>query len=235
MVTNYIHTADSQSQVFWSHRADGDCSGRDGVALVLSGSHPFASVADLSTTYAPADLLHHYLVVEAMLGHTRLFIHVVHATVQVQDRKSFFESLPTHFPDDACYLVLSDLNIPMDPFLDELVLIRTILAAANSACLNWVLLILGGLPFLTAGSLLVPINATGSTTAYCRRLSTISSTESLATLRTNAGTTKTTIRWNSDLHHLHCPRPNGCSGSVLAGYSKCRLLPLRLPYPQLPV
>ncbi|CAI5718702.1 unnamed protein product [Peronospora effusa] len=119
VVSHYINSADSRSQVFWSHRDDADFTGRDGVALVLSGAHPLKNVADVTTVYAPADSFANYLVVEATLGSCSLFLHVVYAPVQVPARKRFFASLPTQFPDEACHLILGDLNVPLDPLLDE--------------------------------------------------------------------------------------------------------------------
>ncbi|KAG6612001.1 putative pollike protein [Phytophthora cinnamomi] len=119
IVTSYINSADSRAQVFWSHRNDDDFTGHDGVALILSGRHPFTAVEDVTQTYASADHLARYLVLDARIDDFQVFIHVVYAPVDTPDRKRFFESLPTRFPDAANHLVLGDLNTPMDPVLDE--------------------------------------------------------------------------------------------------------------------
>ncbi|ETV94781.1 hypothetical protein H310_11737 [Aphanomyces invadans] len=42
----------------------------------------------------------------------------VYAPVQSTDRAAFFDSLPRDFPDDSVHVVMGDLNVPLDLYLD---------------------------------------------------------------------------------------------------------------------
>ncbi|CAI5708397.1 unnamed protein product [Peronospora farinosa] len=55
VVTHYIKSSDATARAFWSHRDDADFTIRNGVALILSSTHPFTSVTDVTTLYAHAD------------------------------------------------------------------------------------------------------------------------------------------------------------------------------------
>ncbi|KAI9913413.1 hypothetical protein PsorP6_005813 [Peronosclerospora sorghi] len=125
-VTHFSKVCDSKSISFWSHPTTtefSDTRGRDGVGLLLSGKHPFQTVADVThqyVTFSSSTLLSYlYLVIQARADDINLYVHVVYAPVQVADQKDFFNELPTRFPDDCHHLVMGDFDVPMDPILDE--------------------------------------------------------------------------------------------------------------------
>ncbi|KAG7375553.1 hypothetical protein PHYPSEUDO_000656 [Phytophthora pseudosyringae] len=97
VVTSYINSADSKAQVFWSQHTDNDFTGRNGVALILSGSHPFTSVENVTPRYASAAQQPRYLVLDAKIENLRFFIHAVYAPVTVAERKRFFTLCPPGF------------------------------------------------------------------------------------------------------------------------------------------
>ncbi|KAI9914298.1 hypothetical protein PsorP6_008312 [Peronosclerospora sorghi] len=107
------------ARAFWSNRNKATFNFRNGVGVVLSGTHPFTDVEDVTSKYAGDEKLTRYLVLEARIDDLWVFIHVVYAPVQPADRKNFFDALPTRFPEEAENIVIGDLNTPLDPLLDE--------------------------------------------------------------------------------------------------------------------
>ncbi|CEG39664.1 Endonuclease/exonuclease/phosphatase [Plasmopara halstedii] len=49
---------------------------------------------------------------------TTVYIHNIYALVNASERSHFYRSLPTEFDQNSHHLVLGDLNVAIDPFLD---------------------------------------------------------------------------------------------------------------------
>ncbi|RHY18692.1 hypothetical protein DYB32_010344 [Aphanomyces invadans] len=86
-----------------------------GVALVLDDTVPgFRELQHLVELGIP----YKYMLVRTHWQETPVYFHCVYAPVQSADRAAYFDSLPREFPENSAHLILGDLNLPMDPYLD---------------------------------------------------------------------------------------------------------------------
>ncbi|GMF42040.1 unnamed protein product [Phytophthora fragariaefolia] len=116
----FLQTADSRAQALWSNQTWGSNVNRNGVALLFNGAHPFQDLQDVTHAYSTNPVLENrYLVVSAKLGPLQLFLHVVCGPAQPAERPPFFAALPRGFDDSATHLVFGDLNMTMDPEIDQ--------------------------------------------------------------------------------------------------------------------
>ncbi|KAI9906415.1 hypothetical protein PsorP6_016567 [Peronosclerospora sorghi] len=114
-----VQVKESKERAFWSNRNKTSFNFRNGVGVVLSGTHPITDEEDVTSKFAGDEQLTRYIVLDARIDDLRVFIHVFYAPVQPADRKKFFDALPTRFPEEAEHIVIGDLNTPIDPLLDE--------------------------------------------------------------------------------------------------------------------
>nr|CCA25345.1 AlNc14C292G10251 [Albugo laibachii Nc14] len=103
--------------MFWSPCPASSSKGRNGVGLLLSSTHPFGQVVNITTRHLPPALHDCYLILDTSILSQRVWIHVVYAPAQFSDRIQFFTSLPTDLPRDVQHIVLGNFNVPLDPTL----------------------------------------------------------------------------------------------------------------------
>ena len=116
----FLHTADAHATSFWSHSASRVYNSRNGVALIFNGAHPFQDMHTLPVDASTASVLcNRYMCVSATLGHMHVYFHVVYGPVRPEDRPVFFSALPRNFGDSSVHIVLGDLNMTMDPTMDQ--------------------------------------------------------------------------------------------------------------------
>ncbi|RHY00169.1 hypothetical protein DYB25_001964 [Aphanomyces astaci] len=86
-----------------------------GVALVFDDTVPgFHDLRHMSEHDVP----YKYMVVSTQWQETPVYFHCVYAPVRSAERAAYFDSLPRDFPEDSIHLVMGDLNLPMDLYLD---------------------------------------------------------------------------------------------------------------------
>ncbi|ETV67698.1 hypothetical protein H257_16164 [Aphanomyces astaci] len=81
-----------------------------GVALVFDDTVP-RHMTELDVAYK-------YMVVNTHWQETPVYFHCVYAPVQPTERVAFYDSLPRDFPEDSIHVVMGDLNLPFDLYLD---------------------------------------------------------------------------------------------------------------------
>ncbi|ETV67697.1 hypothetical protein H257_16163 [Aphanomyces astaci] len=64
------------------------------------------------------DVAYKYMVVNTHWQETPVYFHCVYAPVQPTERVAFYDSLPRDFPEDSIHVVMGDLNLPFDLYLD---------------------------------------------------------------------------------------------------------------------
>ncbi|KAK1928368.1 hypothetical protein P3T76_016159 [Phytophthora citrophthora] len=126
---HFIHVADSGARCFWTDSTSPVFNGRHGVGLVLSSASPFGEVVDLTARAYKDQLRNRYLLLKTSLGGKTVFLHVVYAPDEPQQRGEFFRMLPVNFNDaytgddeedrSSMHLVVGDFNTTMDNYLDQ--------------------------------------------------------------------------------------------------------------------
>ncbi|RHY15073.1 hypothetical protein DYB25_003070 [Aphanomyces astaci] len=86
-----------------------------GVALVFDDTVPgFRDLRHMTEL----DVAYKYMVVNTHWQETPVYFHCVYAPVQPTERVAFYDSLPRDFPEDSIHVVMGDLNLPLDLYLD---------------------------------------------------------------------------------------------------------------------
>ncbi|KAI9913198.1 hypothetical protein PsorP6_006240 [Peronosclerospora sorghi] len=111
---HFIYSADCGARCFWSHTTSPLLDERREVALLLSSSSPLGEVKDLTANVYTEQVRNRYLLLKTCLGDQAVFIHV---SLPVTFEQTGSDRLSQD--DDSFHIVLGDLNVTLDSFLDQ--------------------------------------------------------------------------------------------------------------------
>lgn len=117
----FVRTVDFQAKTFWSPIDSINRKGQNGVGLILFSGHLFDTIADISDEIIPTYMQSRYIILDTKIEKTRIMIHIIYAPVQTQNRKEFFNFLPSEYPEEVPHIILGDFNVPMNPTMDSII------------------------------------------------------------------------------------------------------------------